>query len=79
MHFLLPQLIGLLHKHDEAVMFKPEFFERRRSGAVGHTFVQVKPIAKFKDDIKLFYNCGTRPNGVDKARWPEDLSVEVVA
>ena len=78
MHYLLPALIGLLHKHDQDVTFKPEFFEQRKSGAVGHEFVQVKPIANFKDDIKLGYNVGTRPNGVDKAKWPEDLSVEIV-
>ena len=79
MHYLLPKLIGLLHKYDENVIFKPEFFERRKSGAVGHEFVQVKPIAQFKDDIQLRYNVGTRPNGVDQAKWPQDLSVEIVA
>jgi hypothetical protein len=79
MHYLLPALIGLLHKHDEAVIFNPDFFEHRKSGAVGHEFVQVKPIAKFKDGVKLGYNVGTRPNGVDQARWPDDLSVEIVA
>lgn len=79
MHYLLPELIGLLHKHDQDVLFDPNFFENRKSGAVGHTFVQVKPIAQFKDDLKLGYNVGTRPNGIDKARWPEDLSVEIVS
>lgn len=80
MGYLLPELIGRLKKHSSDKLFRPEFFEPRESKAVGHTFIQVKPIAQFKDgEVKLGYNVGTRGNGVDKAAWPEDLSVEVVS
>ena len=72
-------MLDLLHGHDEDVLFKPEFFERRRSRAVGHEFVQLKPVAQFRDGkVELGYNVGTRTNGVDVAKWPEDLGVEVV-
>ena len=79
MHYTLPSMISLLHKYDEKTVFNPDFFERRKSKAVGHEFVQIKPIPQFKDDIRLGYHIGTRTNGVDKAKWPSDLSVEVVA
>ncbi|KAK3707851.1 hypothetical protein LTR37_011853 [Vermiconidia calcicola] len=74
----LPDMIGRLKKHDKDVLFKPNHFEQRESKAVGHTFVQIKPIAKFKDGVQLRYNVGTRPNGVDAAKWPGDLGVEIV-
>lgn len=71
-------MIGLLYKHDAQTLFKPEFFEKRKSKAVGHEFLQLKPIADFKGDVRLGYNVGTRTNGVDQPKWPNDLSVEVV-
>jgi hypothetical protein len=79
MPYLLPAMLGLLHKHDAKVLFNPEFFEQRKSKALGLTFVQVKPVARFADGVKLEYNVGTRGNGVDQPYWPEDLSVEIVA
>ncbi|KAK5168145.1 uncharacterized protein LTR77_006713 [Saxophila tyrrhenica] len=80
MQYLLPEMIGRLVKHSSDILFRPEFYEHRESKAAGHTFVQVKPIAQFKDgEVELRYNVGTRTNGVDKARWPEDLGVEVVS
>lgn len=72
-------MIALLHKYDEETLFKKEFFERRISKAMGHEYVQLKPVARFHDDVRLGYNVGTRTNGVDKAEWPSDLSVEIVA
>lgn len=81
MGYTLPSLIGLLHEHDKDVLFKPEFFERRESGAVGKTFVQVKGVAQWggKEGVRLGFNVGTRGNGVDAAKWPEDLGTEIVA
>jgi hypothetical protein len=79
MQYLLPEMIGRLVKHSKDILFRPEFYEHRESKAVGHTFVQVKPIAQFKDGVKLGYNVGTRTNGVDKAQWPDDLRTEIVA
>lgn len=75
----LPVMLGMLHKYDSKTLFKPEFFERRTSKALGGLeFVGVKPVAQFRDDVQLRFNVGTRGNGVDQARWPEDLGVEVV-
>lgn len=80
MSYLLPRLIGLLREHDSEAVFKPDFFEGRVSKAVGHEFVQVKPVAAWKNgSVKLEYNVGTRGNGVDQARWPADLKTEIVA
>lgn len=80
MQYLLPAMIGSLKEHDSKVLFKPEFFEKRGSKAVGHEFVHVKPVAQWEgESVKLEYNVGTRSNGVDAARWPEDLGVEVVS
>ena len=80
MQYLLPEMIGRLVKYSKDILFRPEFYEQRESKAVGHTFVQVAPIARFKDgEVELRYNVGTRTNGVDKAVWPDDLSVEIVS
>ena len=78
MQYTLPSMIGLILKHDKETLFNPDFFEKRRSGAVGFDFIQLKPIARFKDNVELRYNVGTRTNGVDQARWPEDLRTEIV-
>ena len=72
-------MLGLLVKHDKDVLFNPDFFEKRTSKAVGHDFIQTKPIAQFKnDEVRLEYNVGTRTNGVDQPKWPDDLRVEIV-
>lgn len=75
----LKEMIDLLKKHDDDhKLFSPEYFERRVSRAIGQTLVELKPVARWVDDVLLGYNVGTRPNGFDAARWPEDLSAEVV-
>jgi len=39
----------------------------------------VKPILNIKaGKVKLGYNVGTRGNGVDQPRWPEDLMTEIM-
>lgn len=78
MQYLLPEMLSLLAKHDSSTLFNPDFFERRRSEAAGYDFIQVKPVAQFADEVKLGFNVGTRTNGVDKARWPEDLTTEII-
>lgn len=78
MSYSIPAMLGLLHEHDEKVLFNPDFFEEKHSKALGLTFVQPKPVARFEADVKLEYNVGTRGNAVDQPYWPKDLSVEVV-
>jgi crotonobetainyl-CoA:carnitine CoA-transferase CaiB-like acyl-CoA transferase len=57
-----------------------ESFEVRESGAVGGLKIRCpKPVLKFPGGVvKPGYNVGTRGNGVDEPRWPEDLMTEVV-
>lgn len=72
-------MLQILHQYDEETLFQPSFFKRYRSEAIGVTIIKVKPVARFKDDIvDLRYNVGTRGNGVDDPKWPEDLRMEIV-
>ncbi|KAI1177407.1 CoA-transferase family III domain-containing protein [Nemania sp. FL0916] len=74
-----PAMVNLFHEHSANVLLNPSFFEERRSEAVGTTFIRVKPIAQYADDaVQLTYNVGCRGNGLDEARWPGDLTVEIV-
>lgn len=61
-------------------ILRPEFFEDRRSPSVlgEKLFRAVKGVADWRGVVDLGYNVGTRGNGVDAARWPDDLSQEVV-
>jgi hypothetical protein len=60
-------------------LFQPSFFEDRESKAIGAVVRTIKPIIKFDDDkVVLKYNVGTRGNGKDAPRWPDDLMTEVV-
>lgn len=62
------------------VLLRPEFFEVRHSGAIGQDIRAVKPIVQYPHGkVELKYNVGTRGNGVDQPRWPQDLMTEVVA
>lgn len=72
-------MVTLFKKHSADVLLNPSFFEERQSAAVGTTFIKVKPIARYRDEsVQLTYNVGCRGNGHDEARWPDDLTVEVV-
>lgn len=73
-------MMRLLHQHNTKTLFQPAFFEPRKADNLNTTFIQVKPIAQFRNDaVELKYNVGTRGNGVDQPIWPKDLTVEVVA
>ena len=78
MGYTLPSMVGLLQKYDHDTLFNPDFFEKRTSKVMGHEYIGVKPIARFKDDVELGFNVGCRSNGMDEPKWPSDLSVEVV-
>ena len=80
MQYLLPRYMKMLQENSKEVLFKPDFFEKRRSGVLGVDIITPKPVVQFPHGlIQLKYNVGTRGNGVDQARWPEDLTTEVVA
>lgn len=79
MTYTLPRYIQMLQTNSSKTVMKPEFFEDRDSKAVGKKIRTVKPVVQFADGkVELGFNVGTRTNGVDRARWPKDLSVEVV-
>ncbi|KAL6901098.1 putative L-carnitine dehydratase [Trichoderma evansii] len=61
-------------------ILRPEFFEDRHSPSVlgEKAFRAVKGVADWGGVVDLRYNVGTRGNGVDAARWPDDLTQEVV-
>ncbi|KAL0574043.1 hypothetical protein V5O48_007907 [Marasmius crinis-equi] len=75
----IPTMLRLL-KTNTPNLFDPDFFEIRANKALGATVTRVKPILQFPDGpVNLGFNVGCRRNGVDKARWPENLMTEVVA
>ena len=75
---IIPAMLSLLRANTPA-LFSPAFFEIRDNKALGAKAKTVKPILQFPDGrVKLGFNVGCRSNGVDKARWPEDLMTEIV-
>jgi len=80
MHYTLPRYLGMLKANSKDILFKPEFFEKRHSRAIGRDILCVKPVITFPDGkVQLKYNVGTRSNGTDLPKWPENLMTEVVA
>ena len=76
----IPALFQMLKENSNDVMFNPKFFEQRETKAIDNCpkIVAVKPNKDNKGEVELKYNVGTRGNGRDQPRWPNDLSVEVV-
>ncbi|KAF8886798.1 CoA-transferase family III domain-containing protein [Infundibulicybe gibba] len=78
MGVLIPKFLEMLVKQTPE-LFNPEFFEERENKALGVSVHTVKPILSFPGgNVKLGYNVGTRGNGVDEPKWPEDLLTEVI-
>ncbi|BCS23627.1 uncharacterized protein APUU_40071S [Aspergillus puulaauensis] len=76
---MIPAMLKSLAQNSGNVLFRPEFFETRHSAAVDRYFKAVRPILNFPGkEVNLCYNVGTRTNGHDAARWPEDLRSEVI-
>lgn len=58
---------------------KEDYFHVIRSGILGVDLRCISPVIKFPHKyVKLGYNVGARGNGTDVARWPADLTTEVV-
>lgn len=75
----LPAYIRMLMS-ERKEMFRDEFLETRDCKNRGVKIRTVRPILKFpQGEVSPGFNVGTRPNGVDQPRWPEDLMTEVVA
>ncbi|KAH7268179.1 CoA-transferase family III domain-containing protein [Fusarium solani] len=78
----VPQVLGRLRSGPARKrLFRPEFFEERVSPSVfgDKKFRCVKGVADWHGVVKLGYNVGTRGNGVDAPKWPDDLMQEVIA
>ncbi|CAN8104070.1 unnamed protein product [Discula destructiva] len=79
MAYTLPRMIGLIKANSADKLFKPEFFRRYDIKSIGGTIQTVAPVLRFPGgEVEPGYSIGTRKNGVDKPRWPKDLSVEIV-
>jgi len=75
----LPAYMAMLRENSGEKLFKEAFFVERESKAVGETLRFVKPVLRWKEEaVRLEFNVGTRGNGVDAPRWPEDLMTEIV-
>ncbi|OAL36603.1 hypothetical protein AYO20_04219 [Fonsecaea nubica] len=82
--YTYPRMLNsLLNGQCRERLFKAEFFEDRPADvAIGKGKVMrcVKPVISFDSGIvKPGYHIGTRRNGVDAPKWPEDLTVQQVA
>jgi len=84
MTMTIPAYMKMLHEK-KAPIFDETFFEIKKNGALGVDVKTIKPILEFekeeeeeKESVKLEYNVGSRPNGMDMAKWPSDLMTEVV-
>ena len=79
MQYLLPRVLGAVQKSSGDQLFKEEFFTQYFAKSLGKTMRIVAPVLQFPNqEVQLGFDIGARTNGVDKARWPEDLSVEKV-
>lgn len=78
MNYTIPRYLDMIRR--QGTLLNPEFFEIRTSAALeGLTFRVPKPVLRFpQNTVKLGYNVGTRGNGVDEARWPDDLMTGVI-
>ncbi|THU96254.1 CoA-transferase family III [Dendrothele bispora CBS 962.96] len=69
------------NERSREALFKEEFWEVRENEALGKG-VRVKalrPALRFPEGlVKPGFQVGTRPNGRDKPRWPEDLDTVVI-
>lgn len=76
---LLPAYMQMIQKYHKDILLRDEFFETRPCPAIGRDIRTIKPVLQYPDgEVELKFNVGTRTNGIDKAHWPADLSVEIV-
>ncbi|KAF9057037.1 CoA-transferase family III domain-containing protein [Panaeolus papilionaceus] len=79
MQTMVPPTVGLMKEKNGERLFNEEFFEVVQNGAIKKSVRKLKPVLRFVDGrVRLGHHIGFRGNGVDKARWPEDLTTEIV-
>lgn len=78
-NYTIPLVLAAMERNSGDMLFDPEFYEDRESKAIGVTMRTLKPAIKFPNhEVKPGFNIGTRGNGKDQPRWPEDLLTEVI-
>ena len=77
MNYTAPEYLKMFQ---EQGLLDLDFFEVRESKALGGIKFRVpRPVLQFPPGtVEPGYNIGTRGNGVDEPRWPEDLMTDVV-
>lgn len=71
--------VMVLLKKNSPELFDDSHFEIRHPSHLNISYRTVKPVLQFPDGlVKPGFMVGTRGNGVDKPRWPEDLKTEVI-
>ena len=76
----IPALIKGVIVHSRHLL-RPDFFTAYDVKNMGGLSIRYPaPVLRFPGgEVQPGFHIGTRGNGVDAPRWPEDLSVEVVA
>lgn len=75
----IPRLLQPLAA-EQSIIFSEDHFEVRQNKAIGVPIYTVKPILGFPQGVvQLGYNIGSRGNGIDAPRWPENLLEEIVS
>ncbi|OQU97090.1 hypothetical protein CLAIMM_03086 [Cladophialophora immunda] len=78
MEVITPAVMQLMEKREDS--FRDEFFSVQRSKALNVDIRCVKPVLRYPHgEVELGFTVGTRGNGTDAPRWPEDLTIEVVS
>jgi hypothetical protein len=79
MLYTIPRMLGMMAKNEASPIVQAAFYEDREAANLETTIRTVKPILGFPGgEVELKYNVGTRGNGVDQPRWPEDLLTPIV-
>ncbi|KAE8332299.1 CoA-transferase family III [Aspergillus sergii] len=77
---LIPAYVDMLKTNSADRVFRADNFHCLHSKHLGVDIRCPKPVLQFPaKDVDLRYNVGTRTNGVDQPKWPDDFSVETVA
>ncbi|KAF3765648.1 hypothetical protein M406DRAFT_37529 [Cryphonectria parasitica EP155] len=79
MTYLIPRTLEAVKQSSGDTLFNPAFFTQVHSKCINADLRIVAPVLRFPGgEVKPGFHVGTRGNGVDQPRWPDDLSVEVV-
>ncbi|KAK5045785.1 hypothetical protein LTR84_008878 [Exophiala bonariae] len=78
MNYTIPRYFEMMRK--EGTILDLKYFEKRVSKAQGDlVFRAPKAVLQFPPNtVQLSFNVGTRGNGIDEPKWPDDLLTEIV-